>query len=124
MSDRKQTPDILSELLSGARKKQEAPPPPEARAAPPPPERRAEPSRAVEGEGEEPTYDKVKATYYLSPAAVEAVDDLWYQLRRQTMPERRTSISKSLIVDLVVQLALEELQRDGRDSALARRLGL
>ena len=132
MSDRKRTPDLLDELLGGVGKQrgakaEAADPAPEAaptRRGPPPPARRATASRTPDGDSEESTADKAKATFYLSPLAMEALDDLWYQLRRMALPERRTSISKSLIVDLVIRGALEELERDGRSSALAQQLEL
>ncbi len=112
MADRKKLPDVMGDLLEGkakqpqparaeehqpARKpaKQKAPPPPEAE-------------------------EKVKATFYLSQEAVDALEDAWLQLRR--LSSDRSSVSKSAIVEAALEIALEELAKQGAESALASRM--
>ena len=51
----------------------------------------------------------IKATYYLSPAAVDAVDVTQAQLRRLAPAERR-ALSKSKVVSAMLLLASEHLQ--------------
>ena len=71
---------------------------------------------------EEPSGEKVKATYYISVEAVEALEEGWIQLRRLTPKDKRSQTSKSLIVELAVQMALEELESKGDKSKLAKRI--
>jgi len=51
----------------------------------------------------------IKATYYLSPAAVDAVDVTQAQLRRLAPAERR-ALSKSKVVSAMLLMAAEFLQ--------------
>ena len=51
----------------------------------------------------------IKATYYLSPAALDAVDVIQAQLRRLAPAERR-ALSKSKVVSAMILLASEHLQ--------------
>ena len=44
-----------------------------------------------------PEQEQVKATFYLSKQAIDAIEDLYYHLRKEN-PGYRTKISKSLIV--------------------------
>ncbi len=60
----------------------------------------------------------IKATYYFSPDTIEAIDDAWMQLRRLAGP-KRSSVSKSLLVETAIQMALKELERKGDKSQLA-----
>jgi len=148
-ADRKETPDILGSLLGDKKpedQKQEDTSKPEyhkdskpvrqqarkpvekpdsktvrqktrksAAAAPEPPEAVREPSTEASGE-------KIKATYYISIEAVEALEDAWAQLRKMASTDTRTSISKSLIVEQALQIVLEELEKTGQKSRLAKRL--
>ena len=61
----------------------------------------------------------VKATYYFSPGTIEAIDEAWMKLRRLAGVNRRSSISKSLIVEKAVAMALQEFERKGEKSQLA-----
>lgn len=69
-----------------------------------------------------PGGDRLKATYYLSSEAMAGLDEAWLQLRRMAKAEDRTRISKSLMVEQAILLALEELEAEGAESRLARRL--
>jgi hypothetical protein len=64
--------------------------------------------------------EKLKATYYLAIEAVEALEEGWYQLRKMASTEDRTGISKSLIVETALQMALEELEKTGQKSRIAK----
>jgi len=52
---------------------------------------------------------------------VEALEEGWLELRKLADKKDRGQISKSLIVELALQLALEDLEKKGADSSLARR---
>jgi cell division septation protein DedD len=143
-ADRKQTPDILGSLLGDkkpedtskpeyhkdskpvrqqARKPVERPTSKTAsqktqqsdKAVREAPEPVREPSTEASGE-------KIKATYYLAIEAVERLEDAWAQLRRMSSTDTRSSISKSLIVEEALQIVLEELEKTGQKSKLAKKL--
>ena len=61
----------------------------------------------------------IKATYYLSPGTIEAIDEAWMKLRRLSGTAGRSSVSKSLIVEKAIQMALKELERKGDKSQIA-----
>jgi hypothetical protein len=67
--------------------------------------------------------EKVKATFYLDAGIVEALEEGWMELRKLADKKDRGQISKSLIVELALQLALEDLEKRGAESSLARRGG-
>jgi len=74
------------------------------------PIRGAEPVKQQDREPvSQPTIKTVKATYYLSPAALDAVDVTQAQLRRLAPAERR-ALSKSKVVSAMILLASEHLQ--------------
>lgn len=130
MADRKKTPDILDDLLGGAepepvKKPVEQPTstPVHHKASTPViqaktgrPKREKKPAPPVKAPGE-----KVKATFYLSSEVVEALETGWIQLRQLTPKDRRGQVSKSLIVELAVQEALEDLVSKKERSSLARK---
>jgi len=66
--------------------------------------------------------EKLKATYYLAIEAVEALEEGWYKLRKMASTDNRTSISKSLIVEIALQIALEELEKSGQKSKIAKKI--
>ena len=63
--------------------------------------------------------EKVKATFYLDAKTVEALEDGWIQLRK--LADNRGRISKSLIVELALDMALEELEKRGSESSLCKK---
>ena len=65
--------------------------------------------------------EKVKATFYLDAQAVEALEAGWMELRKLADKKDRSQISKSLIVELALKLALEDLEKKGADSSLAKK---
>ena len=69
----------------------------------------------------QPTIKTVKVTYYLSPAALDAVDVTQAQLRRLAPAERR-ALSKSKVVSAMLLMAAELLQNSGTASQLASKL--
>lgn len=67
--------------------------------------------------------EKVKATFYLEAGIVEALEEGWMELRKLADKKDRGQISKSLIVEQALKLALEDLEKRGAESSLARRRG-
>ena len=63
----------------------------------------------------------IKATFYLSPAALDAVDVSQAQLRRLAPAERRP-LSKSKVVSAMLLMAAERLQNSETASQLASKL--
>lgn len=111
MADRKKTPSVLDELLGGA-------PAPDAQdTSIPVSQYTSKPAR--QPASKTATEEKPKATYYLSPAAIEALDEAWLTLRKMARPQDRAQVSKSWIVERAILLAVEELQESGDRSRLA-----
>ena len=81
----------------------------------------SKPAGQKKAEAEEPA-EKVKATFYLDSKAVESLEDGWMELRKLADKKSRGRISKSLMVELALQLALEDLRKKGSDSLLAKKL--
>lgn len=69
----------------------------------------------------QPTIKTVKATYYLSLAALDAVDVTQAHLRRLAPAERR-ALSKSKVVSAMILLASEHLQDSETASQFASKL--
>lgn len=115
MADRKTTPNIMGELL---REKPE----PATKRAKPPEQRNSTPARqhavvtSIQHTG---NWKPVKATYYFSPETIEAIEEAWIKLRRLAGTTGRSGVSKSLIVERAIQMALKELDRNGDKSQLA-----
>jgi hypothetical protein len=63
----------------------------------------------------------VKATYYLDAEVVEALEEGWMELRKLADKKDRGQISKSLIVEQALKLALDELKAQGVNSLLAKK---
>ena len=114
MAERKTTPNIMGELLGGKPALVEQQDKPNQQLA----------STSLQHHTTTPVRQQdsnskpIKATYYFSPDTIEAIDDAWMQLRRLAGPER-SSVSKSLIVETAIQMALKELERKGGKSQLA-----
>lgn len=133
MDKRKETPDILGALLGGESSEtspgpagQEAVKPAEIQASKPARRQASKLRKVTESskteEPEEELAGKVKATYYLSLDTLDRLEDGWLKLRRMADREQRTSISKSLILDLALQIALDGLEQKGSGSELAGRI--
>ena len=122
MADRKKTPDILGSLLGDTSK-------PEYHNTGIPeyhndskPVRKPTSKPVSQKKKDQEPAEKVKATFYLDSKAVEALEDGWMELRKLADKRSRGRISKSLMVELALQLALEDLQKKGSDSLLAKKL--
>lgn len=149
MVNRKSTPDILGSLLGGdepeaPKKKEEKPESqntikpeyhntgipahhkdskPESRPTVKPARQKKKPaSSPVKSRKEEAPEEKIKATYYLSTEVVDALEDGWIKLRRISPTESRGQVSKSLIVEQALLMALEDLKDKGKDSQLSRKI--
>ena len=114
MAERKTTPNIMGELLGGEPALVEQQDKPKQQRASAPLKHHAVTPVRPQDSNSKP----VKATYYFSPDTIEAIDDAWMQLRRLAGTER-SSVSKSLIVETAIQMALKELERKGGKSQLA-----
>ena len=102
---RKQTPDILSGLMdqSGAGSARQ-------------------PSGIPEGQNASILEQKpAKATYYLSPDVIDSLEESWFQLRR-VVNGSRGKISKSKIVEIALDMAIEDFEKNGQASQLAVRM--
>ena len=130
MADRKKTPDILGSLLGDTSKTEyhntgipehHNNSMPELQPTSKPVRKpTSKPAGQKKAENQEPA-QKVKATFYLDAQAVEALEAGWMELRRLADKKDRSQISKSLIVERALKLALEDLEKKGADSSLARR---
>jgi len=67
--------------------------------------------------------ERVKATFYLDPAVLERLDDAWHRLRKGAKGADRGKVSKSLIVEVALEVALQDLEDQGAASSLARKMG-
>ena len=143
---REETPDVLGKLLGG---KPPASPPEEpaeetlpeqlpegegqeeqARAEAPPEEKptskpaKQQDSKPARQRAKKPpelpvSDEKVKATYYLSPETLDFLESAWLKLRRLAGQEKRSQVSKSLIVELALQVALDDLRVRNEKSDIA-----
>jgi len=139
-ADRKETPDILGSLL-GDKKTEDTIKPEYHKDSKPVRQPTSKPvsqstSKTVEkptskpvkqlreapDDSGEPSGEKIKATYYMAIEAVEALEEAWYQLRKMAPAEARTGISKSLIVEAALQIVLDELEKTGQKSKLAKKI--
>jgi len=132
MADRKKTPDILGSLLGDTSKPEyhntgipeyhnDSKPELQSTSKPARKTTSKPVSQKKKAQDQEPA-EKVKATFYLDSKAVEALEDGWMELRKLADKRSRGRISKSLMVELALQLALEDLQKKGSDSLLAKKL--
>jgi hypothetical protein len=131
MAERKKTPDILGSLLGDTSKTEyhntgipeyHNDSEPELQPTSKPVRKRtSKPVSQKKALAEEPA-EKVKATFYLDSKAVESLEDGWMELRKLADKKGRGRISKSLIVELALQMALEDLRKKGSDSLLAKKL--
>jgi len=102
MQKRKKTPDILSNLMDSKNQDDGKP--------------------ANQNTSKPESAEKIKATYYISQSTVDALEGAWFQLRKEASPEIRTEITKSTIVDVAIRIALDELDKHGKDSHLASKM--
>jgi len=138
MADRKKTPDILGSLLGDTIKPEyhntgipeyHKDSKPELQTTSKPvsqstgkPARKptSKPVSQKKPEAKEPAL-KVKATFYLGAETVETLEEGWMELRKLADKKARGQISKSLIVELALQQALDELKSQGTKSLLAKK---
>ena len=99
MQKRKETPDILSNLMD--KQVQDTGKPANQHTSMP------------ESTG------KIKATYYISQITADDLEDAWLQMRKEASPEGRGEISKSSIVDVALKIVLADLKEQGKESQLA-----
>jgi len=135
MPARKQTPDILEDLLAPSASKGEHPAqdpgipvsqdtvkPVHQKTSVPVSRDPGIPVKRRTSKKAPPPKQKIKATFYLSQEAADALEDGWHALRKLAPAGIRAQIGKSLIVEQVLLLALQELRAKGEDSPVARRV--
>ncbi len=61
----------------------------------------------------------VKATFYLTREVLVSLEEARLKLREMARPGGKAKITKSLIVEVAIQLAIEGLQASGEQSPLA-----
>jgi hypothetical protein len=132
MADRKKTPDILGSLLGDTSKPEyhntgipeyhnDSKPELQSTSKPARKTTSKPVSQKKKAQDQEPA-EKVKATFYLDSKAVEALEDGWMELRKLADKRSRGRISKSLMAEMALQMALEDLRKKGSDSLLAKKL--
>lgn len=60
--------------------------------------------------------DKVKVTFYISSDAVQSLEDAWLSLRKLTKQRTRRSTSKSKIVEAAIRMAAQDVADKGEQS--------
>jgi hypothetical protein len=115
MATRKPTPDILGDLLGEPSAVQHT-----GKTANPYTSTPEDPNTRVPVDH---TVERVKATFYLHPEVLERLEDAWHQLRKSTKSTERGKISKSLIVEVALAIALQDLEGQGEASPLASKMG-
>lgn len=123
MATRKQTPDLMGELIGKPKLKPGSPPAKgrgratarkASKPAKPKKEAASQPAGTEPEETPAPVKAKpIKATFYLSAESIQILEDLHYQMRREQRergPESRLKISKSLIVENAIR---DHAQRHG-----------
>lgn len=90
---RKETPDLMSELMGSIKT--------------------IEPksNKAIKQEN-----NKEKTTFNLSVSTLEKLEDTWIKLRKKIKDKSR--ITKTLIVERAIELAIKELEEHGESSSL------
>ena len=61
----------------------------------------------------------VKASFYLTREVLVSLEEARLKLRDLARPGGKAKITKSLIVEVAIQLAIEDLQASGEQSPLA-----
>jgi hypothetical protein len=61
----------------------------------------------------------VRATFYLTREVLYSLEEARLRLRELARPEGRAKITKSLIVEVAIHLAIGELEASGEKSPLA-----
>ena len=96
---RKETPDVLSELMGSSKTLEH------------------ERNKAIKHENNS---EKEKATFNLSVSTLEKLEDTWVKLRKQLKDKGR--ITKTLIVERAIELAIKELEEKEEGSSLFKDL--
>jgi predicted component of type VI protein secretion system len=125
---RKPTPNILGDVLG-----EEADTEDTVETTEPADEAKDEQGReeVADGSGEEGSSEstdgldaaaKRKATYYLSEETLSRLEEAWFGLRQLADEGDKRSVSKSAIVEAALEDAIDDLESEGRDSTIARKL--
>jgi predicted DNA-binding protein len=114
MATRKPTPDILGDLLGE--------PSATLHTGTPVNQLTSSPDDTAIRAPIEHSVERVKATFYLHPEVLERLEDSWHRLRKLAKSTERGKVSKSMIVEVALALALHDLEGQGEASQLARKM--
>ena len=65
---------------------------------------------------------KRKATYYLREDTLSELEEVWFQLRQRADEGEKRKVSKSAIVEVAIEAAIDELESDEGGDAILQRL--
>jgi hypothetical protein len=115
MATRKPTPDILGDVLGEpSAGRHTGTPVHQVTVVPENPPTRAPADAPAE---------RVKATFYLDSTVLERLEEAWHRLRKGAKGTERGKVSKSVIVEVALELALQDLEGQGAASQLAKKMG-
>lgn len=109
---RKSTPSLMDDLLSG--KKSQAPEPASSTSEPEP--------VAIPRQAGRDLAEPVKVTFYLGQDTADDLDEARLILVKLLRPENKHDVSKSVIAEQAIKLAIAELRAKGAGSQLAQAL--
>ena len=115
MGIRRKTPDILGDVLSDKPEKQNTIKPEKQNTIKP------EEGKDIRIESQD-AVGKTKATYYISTDAIDALDEIWFRLRKAAKAGDKGKVSKSLIVEAAIEMIFGNLESEGADNLVARLL--
>ena len=115
MAKRKATPDLMGNILGGQAKS------PEVQKSSSPDFQTSGDLSPLQRLKNYVSGDRTQATLYLSEATFEGLDEAQIRLRKLTGKDKKI-ITRSLIAEIALQASLADLEENGADSELARRL--
>lgn len=117
MSDRRTPNDLLANILGGKKPASDPSPtspsqPPAQDTPPAPPPQSSTPSDPT------PVAEKTKATFYLPEESTNDLEAVWMKARHMVSKDKRSTLSKSYLVEVAIGLLVEEFNSRGSDSRL------
>lgn len=106
MTKRGKTPDLMGELLSG-------------RTAQPESQPESQPASQTQRQKAKETDERIKATHYLRQSTLYRLEQALLSLRMST---DNRGLNRYDVVEQAIQAALDDYERNGESSELARRL--
>jgi len=126
MAERKKTPDILADLLGDTAPASQNSMLVKQHAGKTAKQQNAGATKNEADSDEADSGTKVKVTFYLSPDSIDRLEDAQKQLRRLIRGAGKTSskalTSKSALLEAALQLACDDLEKQGEQSRFASKL--